>query len=79
MIEINKVVALTVDVDDWDKYICYMASDYRDVWINHYDLEDNYRQSDFDGLLELNDEYKEAKKLLLDGAIDYIALRCDID
>ena len=56
-----------------------MASDYRDVWINHYDLEDNYRQSDFDGLLELNDEYKEAKKLLLDGAIDYIALRCDID
>ena len=77
---IDKVIALNINVDDWDKYIGYMASDYRDIWINCYDLEDNdYNDCKFNELLELNTEYKQAKKLLKQGEIDYIALRCDID
>ena len=77
---IDKVIALNINVDDWDKYIGYMASDYRDIWINCYDLEDNdYDDCKFNELLELNTEYKQAKKLLKQGEIDYIALRCDID
>lgn len=80
MIEINKVTALNINVDDWDTYIGYMAYDYRDIWINHYDLEDNdYNDCKFNELLELNTEYKQAKKLLKQGKIDYIALRCVID
>ena len=77
---IDKVIALNINVDNWDKYISYMAHDYRDIWINHYDLEDNeYNDCNFNKLLELNTEYKQAKKLLKQGEIDYIALRCDID
>lgn len=54
-----------------------MASDYRDIWINSYDLEDNgYNDCDFNKLLEV---YHIDKNLLLNGDIDYIALRCDID
>ena len=80
MIEINKVIALNINVDDWDKYIGYMAYDYRDIWVNHYDLEDNdYNDCKFNELLELNTEYKQAKKLLKQGKIDCIALRCVID
>ena len=76
-LQIDKVIALNIDVDDWDKYIGYMASDYRDIWINHYDLEDNdYNDCDFNKLLEV---YHIDKNLLLNGDIDYIALRCDID
>lgn len=76
-VEINKVIALNIDVDDWDKYIGYMASDYRDIWINHYDLEDNdYNDCDFNGLLN---KYHIEKELLLNGTVDYIALRADVD
>lgn len=76
-LQIDKVIALNIDVDDWNKYIGYMASDYRDIWINHYDLEDNgYNDCDFNKLLEV---YDIDKNLLLNGDIDYIALRCDID
>lgn len=80
MTEINKVIALNIDVDDWDKYIGYMASDYRDIWINHYDLEDTeYNNCDFNGLLSSNEEYKQARDLILNGTVDYIALRADVD
>lgn len=79
MPEIDKVIALNIDVDDWDKYIGYMASDYRDIWINHYDFEERYENVGLDELFNTNDEYKEARDLLLNGTIDYIALRCDID
>ena len=80
MIEINKVITLNINVDNWDEYIGYMAHDYRDIWINHYDLEDNdYNDCKFNELLELYTEYKQAKELLKQGKIDYIALRCDID
>lgn len=76
-LQIDKVIALNINVDDWDKYIGYMASDYRDIWINGYDLEDNgYNDCDFNKLLEV---YHIDKNLLLNGDIDYIALRCDID
>lgn len=79
-IKIDKVIALNINVDYWYKYIGYMASDYRDIWIDHYNLEDNdYNDCKFNELLELNKEYKQAKELLQQGEIDYIALRCDID
>lgn len=79
-VQIDKVIALNINVDDWDKYIGYMASDYRDIWINHYDLEDNeYNDCDFNGLLETCEEFKKAKYYLEEGEIDFIALRADID
>ena len=77
--QIDKVIALNIDVDDWDKYIGYMASDYRDIWINHYDLEENFTDKNFNGLLDSDEEYQKAKAYLMHGDIDYIALRCDID
>lgn len=77
---IDKVISLNINVDDWDKYIGYMARDYRDIWINHYDLEPNkYSGSNFNELLEIDDLSKQAKEILLSGQCDYIALRCDID
>lgn len=77
---INKVIALNINVDDWDKYISYMGNDYRDIWINHYDLEDNaYLDANFNALLDIDEEFKEAKELLLKGEIDFIALRADVD
>lgn len=79
-VQIDKVIALTIDIDDWDTYIGFMASDYRDIWINHYDLEDNtYNDCDFNGLLGICDEFKETKHYLETGKIDFIALRADID
>lgn len=81
MVTIDTVIALNINPDDWDKYIGYMALDYRDIWINHYDLQDEgeYHDMKLSKLLELDDEFKQAKALLEQGVIDYIALRCDID
>lgn len=78
-VQIDKVIALNIDIDDWDKYIGFMVSDYRDIWIDDYDLRYSIHNRDYNGLLEICDEFKEAKCCLETGAINFIVLRADID
>lgn len=77
--DVNRVIPLNIDIDDWDKYLGSFANDYRDIWVNKSDLDEPYNYMKVSELLETTDEFKRAKRILLDGRADYIALRADID